>query len=107
MHTRTLQRLGGSICLLAIASATVSPQSAFGQCETKRTASDGWEGDYFGKAVSVSGSVAVIGSGFGEAAYVFRFDGSEWHEEARLTASDRAPDDAFGRSLDMEGQCHS
>ena len=41
-----------------------------------------------------------IGSG---SAYVFRYDGSDWVEEAKLTASDGAAYDYFGDSVAVSG----
>jgi len=82
--------------------------------EVKLTASDAAQGDRFGSAVGVSGDVAVVGayntdnngplygSGFGTA-YVYRFDGSEWIEEDKLTASDAASGDHFGLSVAVSG----
>jgi hypothetical protein len=58
----------------------------------KITPSDGQPNDRFGNGVAVSGDIAVIGSraiwnSFNESrgvAYVFRYDGSQWAQEARL-----------------------
>ena len=36
-------------------------------------------------------------------AYVYRFDGSNWIEHAKLTASDADEDDRFGRSVSVSG----
>ncbi len=78
--------------------------------EAQLTASDAAPGDMFGFSVSASGYVAVIGAIQAEAAepspgaaYVFRFDGSGWSEEAKLVASDGAADDAFGFSVSASG----
>lgn len=79
--------------------------------ETRLTAHDGSAGDHFGYSVSVSGNTVVAGaprqrqrqasdSGF---AYVFRYDGSGWLEEAKLTPSDGAPADEFGISVSVSG----
>ena len=65
--------------------------------EAKLTASDGAADDYFGISVAVSGDTAVVGAFDFErrngsssgSAYVFRYDGSDWVEEAKLTASRR------------------
>jgi len=87
-----------TLVLSAVASADQVP------CElAKRIASDGATSDLFGSAVSISGDVALVGawrdddngtdSGSG---YVFRYNGSEWVEEAKLTASDGAAGDYFG-----------
>ena len=55
----------------------------------------GGDGDVFGWSVSIDGDTAVIaaygdndnGSDSGSA-YVFRFNGSQWTQEAKLLASD-------------------
>jgi hypothetical protein len=67
-------------------------------------------GGGFGYAVDVFGEVVVVGAlgdnDFGSlsgAAYVFRFDGQGWVEEARLIASDGARDDWFGYSVAIWG----
>ncbi|MGD2109488.1 MAG: FG-GAP repeat protein, partial [Phycisphaerae bacterium] len=77
--------------------------------EQKLTASDAAADDRFGGRVSISGDVAVVGvirdgcaaGDFCGSAYVYRFDGSSWFEEQKLTASDAAPDDAFGYSVSV------
>jgi hypothetical protein len=75
--------------------------------QAKLTASDGARGDYFGWSVAVSGSTAVAGA-FARnadigAAYVFLRSGSVWSQQAELTASDGAQDDAFGFSVAIAG----
>ena len=78
--------------------------------EQKLTASDALTNDRFGVAVSVWENLAVVGALQGDgavpdsgAAYVFRHDGSEWVEEAKLTASDGASADWFGQCVAIEG----
>jgi hypothetical protein len=78
--------------------------------EQKLLASDGAQTDHFGPSVSVSGDVAVVGAGFGDdngthsgSAYVFRFDGTSWVEEAKLLASDGEWLDQFGGSVSVSG----
>jgi ribonuclease BN (tRNA processing enzyme) len=78
--------------------------------ETKVTASDGASADQFGKSVAVSGDTAVVGAFFDDdngtdsgSAYVFRYDGSDWAEEAKVTASDGVADDDFGFSVAISG----
>lgn len=78
--------------------------------EQKLLASDGVDGDNFGRAVSVSGDVAVIGALGGDdgganagSAYVFGYDGSSWSEEQKLLASDGAALDQFGTSVSVSG----
>lgn len=77
--------------------------------EAKLTASDGAAGDMFGR-VSVSGNVAVVGAladddagASSGSAYVFRFNGVDWPQEAKLTASDATGSDEFGESVSVSG----
>jgi PKD repeat protein len=67
------------------------------------------KGDHFGHSVAVSGNVAVITAlempdpgYYTGVAYVFRYDGQEWKEEARLTSWDGTPDDKFGCCVDID-----
>jgi len=68
--------------------------------ETKLLASDTDIDDLFGESVAVSGDRIAVGAqraagnaALSGAAYVFRFDGASWVEEAKLVASDGAYDD--------------
>lgn len=78
--------------------------------EAKLIADDGDANDYFGQSVSIHGDVAIIGS-YGDddaaagagAAYVFRWNGSEWIQEDKLTANDGAYFDCFGYSVSISG----
>ena len=78
--------------------------------EAKLTASDGAAGDSLGGAVAVSGDAAVVGAfddddfGFRSgAAYMYRFDGVDWNQEAKLTASNAGPSQGFGSSVSIDG----
>jgi len=79
--------------------------------QAKLTASDGGPDENFaGTSVAIDGDVVVVGAplhGGGStaegAAYVFRFDGETWSQEAKLTASDAAPGDNFGLSVSVSG----
>ncbi len=75
--------------------------------EAKLTAPDGAYGDRFGRSVAVSGDTAVIGAAYDDrgtgSAHVFRYDGSDWVKEAKLTASDRVAGDYFGFSVAASG----
>jgi hypothetical protein len=87
-------------------TAGLSP--ALAQFEfAKILASDGLEGDGFGYSVALSGDIAVIGAWFNDnhtgSAYVYRYDGLSWVQEAKLQASDGAPWDLFGWSVDISG----
>ena len=79
----------------------------------KLTASDGAARDYFGWSVSVDGDTVVVGA-FGDdengsnsgSAYVFVTPSTGWAtatETAKLTASDGAGNDQFGRSVSVAG----
>ena len=77
---------------------------------------DGGERDAFGSAVSISGNVAVVGAWNNDntgptfadgrgAAYVFRFDGQMWSEEAHMVSPDPDPGvrDGFGHAVSLDG----
>lgn len=61
------------------------------------TASDGAAGDQFGFTTDIEGSSLIIAAqgddGARGAAYVFTRSGSTWSQQAKLTASDREPED--------------
>jgi hypothetical protein len=77
--------------------------------QAKLTASDKAGDDYFGSSVSLSsdGNTAIVGATAADpggtadagAAYVFTRSGGTWSEQAKLTASDKAANDDFGRSV--------
>jgi hypothetical protein len=76
--------------------------------EAKLTASDREASDQFGIAVSISGDYAVVGAYLEDAkgsdagaAYIFKRDGSSWSQQAKITASDGASSDHFGRSVSI------
>ena len=80
--------------------------------EQKLTASDGAAVDQFGVSVAVSGDVCVVGAFSDDglagnddsgSAYVYRFNGSTWVEEQKLTASDGEAFDIFGWSVSVSG----
>ncbi len=71
--------------------------------QAKITASDGAFGDNFGRSVAISGDYAVVGAwrdeSFSGSAYIFKRNGTAWEEQAKITASDGAASDYFGRSV--------
>ena len=77
----------------------------------KLTASDGASQDWFGNSVSISGDYVILGApGNNEkafdagAAYIFkRTDMYTWTELTKLTATDAATGDKFGRSVWISG----
>jgi len=78
--------------------------------EARLVPSDSTADDNFGSSVSVSGDIAVIGAHQNDAdatksgsAYIFRFDGNRWVEQAKLTASDASAGDHFGQTVDISG----
>jgi hypothetical protein len=78
--------------------------------EAKLLASDGETGDYFGRRVSISGDVAVLGAPLSDddglssgSVYIFRYDGETWTEETKLLALDADVDDMFGRAVSVSG----
>jgi len=72
----------------------------------KLTASDGATYDDFGSSVFISGETALVGArgDWSGSVYIYQrqADGS-WSETAKLTASDGAEDDDFGRSVAIDG----
>jgi hypothetical protein len=79
--------------------------------EAKLTASDGASGNYFGGSVAISGDYAVVGAVRGRtgatlntgAAYVFHYDGANWTQQAKLTASDAANSNNFACAVATNG----
>ncbi len=76
----------------------------------KLTASDAATNDYFSISVSVSGDRVAVGAWGNDdggtdsgSAYVFDWDGTNWIEQPKLTASDAAGDDRFGNSVSLSG----
>jgi len=66
--------------------------------------------DSFGEAVSISGDTAVIGA-YGDddvalgsgSTYIFTLSGSNWSQQAKLTAGDAAAYDSFGEAVSISG----
>ncbi len=78
--------------------------------EAKLLASDGAAGDRFGNSVAIAGEVVLVGAYWDDdygsdsgTTYVFRYNGSDWLEEAKLLPSDGAAGDWFGRSVAISG----
>ena len=105
------RRRAASVLVACMLVWGAAPPPAAAQCESaKLLASDGAVGDQFGTSVSISGDVAVVGAVRDDAplsnsgsAYIFRFTGLSWVQEAKLTASDGAADDQFGTSVSISG----
>ncbi|MEA3514158.1 MAG: FG-GAP repeat protein, partial [Nanoarchaeota archaeon] len=72
----------------------------------KIQASDKAANDQFGNSVSISsdGNTAIVGAHqetTGGAAYIFRWTGTVWSEQAKIQASDKEADDSFGKSVSI------
>ena len=78
--------------------------------EAKLIASDGKNNDRFGRSVSLDGDTSLIGA-YGNddngnltgSAYVYRYNGSSWNEEAKILASDGETNDYFGYAVSLYG----
>ena len=98
-----LSRLGPLLVALApLASAQVVVDELL--------AADHTPNDFFGSAVALDGTRALVGAPFGEtsgqpagSAYVFELGPSGWTEVAQLVASDAAAGDEFGRAVALSG----
>ncbi|MBN1543133.1 FG-GAP repeat protein, partial [candidate division KSB1 bacterium] len=75
--------------------------------QAKLTADTQAANDFFGESVAIDGTTAVVGAiqkdGKIGAAYVFVRSGSSWSLQQKLTASDGATREYFGKSVDIEG----
>ena len=94
----------------ATGSITITVNSTPPFSETKLSASDPSDFPYFGGAVSIYGDTAIVGApyalndGFESgAAYIYRYNGSSWIEQAKLIASDGEEGDEFGWSVSIYG----
>ena len=103
---------GVLLMALACSAGLAATSPCVGQCfeEAKLLASDGAEGDYFGRSVSIFGDVAVVGAAYDDdngldsgSAYVCRYDGTSWIEEAKLLPTDGAGGAYFGLSVSVFG----
>jgi FG-GAP repeat protein len=114
-YLRVLNRRHAPCVLAAMASALAVPTACFAQVvcapEVKVAASDGTHGDFFSRRLDLSGDTAIVGafahdvagaSNQGEA-YIFRFDGVTWNQEALLIAPDGAANDNFGIAVAIDG----
>ncbi len=75
--------------------------------QDKLVAADGVADDLFGYTVAIDGDWALVGAnlhGLGGAAYMYRWDGSDWQFAQKLTASDAGSSDYFGASVSVSGQ---
>jgi hypothetical protein len=97
------------LCALLPSQASVGHAQLTEQVQL--TASDAQDYDWFGQSVSISGDTVVVGADYEDpaglysagSAYVFVRRGTTWTEQAKLTASDGAELDHFGRSVSVCG----
>jgi len=108
----------------AVDAATGLHSGWWGQQGDKLTANDGSAKDQFGYSVAISGNYAIVGArkegatndgivanhnNNSGSAYIFKRDGSNWAQQAKLTAkrdngeSDADAGDEFGRSVAIDG----
>jgi FG-GAP repeat protein/PKD domain-containing protein len=81
----------------------------FWEQEANLVGSDVGSGFWFGKHVAIDGNCIVVGSPqewlgapTGDA-YVFRYDGSNWQQEAKLSPSDAPTNGRFGAGVSIDG----
>ncbi len=106
-----MRRIWIGVLLCCVMGVVVAAQADDRIGVAKLNASDGMVGDEFGRFVSISGDVAIVGSPsdsnengiYAGAAYVFRRDGSEWSLETKLMSSDGIDADHFGSSVCISG----
>ncbi len=85
-------------------------QGGFWTFEQKIVSNDLTQDDKFGAAVAIDGDAILVGAtgdddlgGYSGSAYVFRYGGGTWTQEAKLLASDGALEDSFGFRVDLRG----
>jgi hypothetical protein len=78
--------------------------------EAKLLAGDALGGEKFGSSVAIDGDTIVVGAIYGGegdsksgSVYVFKYNGSDWEEEAELFVEPRGDSDKFGYSVAIEG----
>jgi hypothetical protein len=100
-----LKPLAGMLALAAV--LLLALPGAAHALEQRLVASDGADGDGFGRSVAIEGDTAVVGAPTGPdyrgAVYVFTRSGDGWTQTAKLTASDRESGARLGSSLAIDG----
>ncbi len=74
--------------------------------EQKLVAADGALLDEFGQSIDVDGDVLIVGAPYRDddgAAYIYRFDGSQWVEEQILSFDDGTLGSSFGYDVSIQG----
>ncbi len=107
----------GSNELLSAGSAYIFKRNGSSwEQQIKLVSSDRAGSDYFGYSVALDGDYAIVGAyqededttgsntlNSAGSAYIFKRDGSNWVQQAKLVSSDRAAADYFGRSVSLSG----
>ena len=73
--------------------------------------SDVTGGDRFGNSVAISDNYAIVGAHLEDvagisnvgAAYIFKYDGTDWVQTAKLQPDNEQADSVFGMSVDLDG----
>jgi len=78
--------------------------------QTKILATDGAKDDAFGQSLAISGNTIIVGAPRDDdhgkdtgSVYVFIRNGTNWYQQAKLTAGDGAGGDLFGISVALSG----
>jgi len=114
MHIHRLIKItiASAICFTSLNASAAAQASALDIKPQKLLASDGVANDSFAYNVALSSNTAVIGAHNTDdkirgqntgAAYIFTYDGKKWIEQAKLTASDSAPNDTLGGKVAISG----
>jgi len=110
LRSELLRRAAMAIILVCFAFSPPQAGAGWLEEEQKLLASDGNASDYFGNSVSISGDYAIVGA-YGDdvsgtdsgSAYIFKWNGTSWVEQQKLTASGGATGDLFGVSVSISG----
>jgi hypothetical protein len=79
--------------------------------QAKLTATDGGTDDRFGNSLAFDGNTILVGAYLADvdgnfdrgAVYVFTGSGSEWRQQAKVTAADGVAGDEFGNAVALQG----
>ncbi len=96
---------------VAIVAIGTIAGATWGQCELEKLLPSDVEAfDEFGNSVAISSDLAMVGAHNDDdngtnagAAYVFRFNGENWEEEAKLLASNGFGGNDFGFAVGIDG----
>lgn len=94
--------------VLVVCWAFAPPVEAEYEYDQELLATDGGPGDLAGRAVDIywvgaSDFVAIVGAPGEAAAYIFRYNGTNWTQEDKLTIGGLDATDGFGASVGIHG----